>query len=121
MGMRDELQQELSDAFSNDLADAVTEFAGYREGTRGEYDPVLDDYVTTPPLNYTGRGVFSNFDTRLVDGNTILNTDKNLLVLTSEVTEVPKIGDTIDDQYVIHNMSQDPAGATFTLHLRKHG
>ena len=119
--MKDELLQELSGAFDEDLSDAVTEFTGQRDGVQGEFDPIADEYVTAPPTNYTGRGVFSDFDIRLIDEVKVLSTDKRLLVLTSEVTEEPMIGDVIDNQYKIHNKTMDAVGATYRLQLRKDG
>lgn len=118
--MREELLKELSAAFSDELSDAVTDFTGFREGVQGDYDPVSDTYTNQPDLTYTGRGVFSNFDIRLIDEAKVLSTDKQLLVLQSEVTEEPKIGDVIDDQYKVHNKTMDSVGATYRLHLREH-
>lgn len=120
MGMQEDLLNELSQAFDTDLSDAVNEFTGYREGEQGAYDPIADEYTNQPPVNYTGRGVFSNFDIRLIDEAKVLSTDKQLLILQNEVTEEPKIGDLIDDQYRVHNKTMDPVSATYRLHLRQH-
>lgn len=128
MGMRDEIQTGLAEAFDDPdgLADAVRLFTGEREG-EGQYDPVTG--VVSPSLiTYGGRGVFGSYESKEIDGSLILATDEKLLILQNEVfiTEsgvsttdpaVPAIGDIIAGKRVMH-VSRDPAGATFTVQLR---
>jgi hypothetical protein len=129
MGMREEIQTEMAEAFDDPdgLADAVKPVAGVRKVV-GEYDPDLGGApeVTT---TYGGRGVFGSFLAKEIDGSLIQTTDKKLLVLQNElfVSEVgvptavpaaPAIGDVVNGLRVI-NVSSDPAGATWTAQLRK--
>lgn len=128
MGMREEVQAELAEAFDDPdgLADAVRLFTGEREG-EGQYDPVTG--VVSPSLiTYGGRGVFGSYESKEIDGSLILATDEKLLILQNEVfiTEddeatavaaVPAVGDIIAGKRVM-NVSRDPADATFTVQLR---
>lgn len=118
MGLRDDLQADLSDAFDTDLADAVTQFTGARVLGQGPYDPITETRPTITET-YTGRGVFGSFSLRLVDGINILATDIKLTALQSEVTDTPRVDDAINGYRVIGPISQDPAKATWVIQLRK--
>ncbi|MFG6139506.1 hypothetical protein [Halomonas sp. B23F22_10] len=122
MGMRDDLQTDLAEAFDDDLADAVTAFSGSREIV-GEYDPVTGTNAAT--VAYSGRGVLGSFRQEEVDGQHILATDQKLTALQNEVTldeggglAEPQVDDTIAG-LVVKNVGQDPVAATWTLALRK--
>ncbi|AVU77064.1 hypothetical protein [Pseudomonas rhizophila] len=127
MGLRDDLQRDLAEAFDTDLADAVNPVVGVRK-VQGEYDP---DSGTTPETitNYAGRGVFGKYLAKEIDGSLIQATDEKLTILQNELfitllgesTEtlaIPEIGDVIGDKRAM-NVSQDPAKATWTVQLRK--
>jgi hypothetical protein len=129
MGMREELQADLAEAFSDEdgLADAVKPVAGSRKEA-GVYDPGTGK-TTSTTTTYVGRGVFGSYLSKEVDGSMIQTTDEKLLILQNELfvsvagvatsarTE-PKIGDLIGGKRAL-NVSQDPAGATWTVQLRK--
>lgn len=129
MGMREEIQAELAEAFDDPdgLADAVKPVLGVRK-VQGEYNP---GNGTTPEVitNYAGRGVFGSYVSKEIDGSLIQTTDEKLTVLQNELfvtlqgipTEavaVPRIGDIIGGKRAL-NVSQDPAGATWIVQLRK--
>lgn len=127
MGMREEIQADLAEAFDDPdgLADAVKPLIGSRT-EQGEYDP--DNPSGEIVTNYAGRGVFGGYLAREIDGTLIETTDVKLLVLQNELLQVvagevaavvvePKIGDHVSGKRVL-NVSQDPAGATWTLQLR---
>lgn len=116
MGLRDDLQADIAEAFDGDLADAVRSFQGSRE-VAGSYDPVTGTTGTTTET-YSGRGVFSGYSVREVDGQFILATDTRLKALQNEVTDSPTEGDTIDGMEVVR-VQKDPAAATWSLTLRK--
>lgn len=61
MGLRDELQADLAEAFNTDLADAVLAFAGEYMGA-GIRDPISET-TTAQPVIYTGRGCFRDTKT----------------------------------------------------------
>jgi hypothetical protein len=116
MGMREEIQAELAEAFDNDLADAVVPFTGSYQGS-GVYDPV-EETTTAVTVTYTGRGVMDAFKAQAVDGINILATDQLLIALTNETTGAPAAGHTINGFSVI-NVQVDPAGAHYEIQLRK--
>lgn len=113
--MYDDITNEIAEAFNTDLADAVTEFKGVRFA-KGNYDPITgksDDQI----INYSGRGVFGSYAINLIDGDAILATDQKLTVLQAEVTDLPKINDSINGYKVIH-IGRDPANITWIIQLR---
>lgn len=127
MGLRDDLQRDLAEAFDTDLADAVNPVVGVRK-VQGEYDP--DSGSTSETVtNYAGRGVFGKYLAKEIDGSLIQTTDEKLTILQNELfitlagepTEtpaIPVIGDVIGGKRAM-NVSQDPAKATWTVQLRK--
>jgi len=130
MGMREEIQDELAEAFDDPdgLADTVKPVAGSRT-VKGGYDPEIGGTVPVSTIHYAGRGVFGSYLAKEIDGTRIQTEDVKLLVLQSElfeelngvVTEIPaapKIGDQLSG-YRILNVSEDPAQATWTVQLRK--
>lgn len=122
MGLRDDLQADIAAAFDDDLADAVPSFSGFRViGT--EYDPVTETQVEQK-VTFSGRGVFGSYAINIVDGINILLTDTKLTALQNEVVDAngvaftPAIDDIINGLKVI-SVGKDPAGATWTIQLRK--
>jgi len=129
MGMREEIQADLAEAFDDPdgLADAVKPMMGMR-AVAGEYDPVTGFETEGSTLVYAGRGVFGSYSIREIDGSLIETTDEKLLVLQNElfvsvdglptaVAAVPAIGDIIGGKRAL-SISEDPAKATFTIQLR---
>ncbi|MGE8170284.1 hypothetical protein ACQKO7_19025 [Pseudomonas putida] len=130
MGMREEIQADLAEAFDDPdgLADAVKPVAGTRT-VKGDYDPEIGGTAPASTIRYSGRGVFGSYLAKEIDGSRIQTEDVKLLVLQNElfeeqaglVTEAPaspKIGDQISG-YRTLNVSEDPAQATWTIQLRK--
>lgn len=130
MGMREEIQAEMAEAFDDPdgLADAVQPVSGMRK-VSGEYDPDLGGETPETTVTYMGRGVLGSYLSKEIDGSLIQTTDKKLLVLQNElfvseggvptaVLAAPVIGDTINGLRVM-NVSADPAGATWTAQMRK--
>ncbi|WP_070414900.1 hypothetical protein [Pseudomonas lundensis] len=127
MGLQDKLQTKMAKAFDGKLADAVRAVSGARV-VAGEYDPITGSDTGGSTLNYSGRGVFSSYLAREIDGSLIQTTDEKLLVLQNELfvlldgaqtaeIAAPAIGDIISGKRVL-NVSEDPAMATFTIQLR---
>lgn len=128
MGLRDELQADLAEAFNTDLADAVAAVNGSRS-VPGTYDPEKGGSTPATTLYYAGRGVFGQYKAREIDGTRILASDVRLKALQNELlmTEAgvitgtpaaPAIGDLISGYRVV-NVGQDAAKATWTIQLRK--
>lgn len=127
MGLRDELQADLAQAFNTDLADAVLAFTGEYMGP-GVWDPV-NETTTAQPVTYTGRGVLSRYEDSRIDNVNILVGDLRLTALANEVTDTPDVGhkitasDLMDRSkqvaYLVKSVRSDPASATYRLQLRK--
>lgn len=127
MGLRDELQADLAQAFNTDLADAVLAFTGESMGP-GVWDPV-NESTTAQPVTYTGRGVLSRYEDSRIDNINILVGDLRLTALANEVTDTPDVGhkitapDLMDRTkqavYLVKSVRSDPASATYRLQLRK--
>lgn len=126
MGLRDDIQADLAEAFDDDLADAVQAFTGSYMGS-GVFDPVTET-TTAQPMTYTGRGVFDSYDSRRIDGVNILAGDVLLICLANEVTDKPAVGHQITAEdlltgelavYRIVSPGIDPAKAHYEIQLRK--
>lgn len=130
MGMREEIQADLAEAFDDPdgLADAVRPVEGSRS-IKGGYDPAIGGTVPASTLHYTGRGVYGSYLAKEIDGSRIQTQDVKLLVLQNELFEgqadavtaiaaEPKIGDLISGFRTL-NVSEDPGKATWTVQLRK--
>lgn len=126
MGLRDDIQADLAEAFDDDLADAVVPFTGSYLGP-GVRDPISET-TTAQPVTYTGRGVLDSYDSRRIDGVNILVGDVLLICLANEVTDKPAVGHqvTVEDlltgrqaKYRIISPGIDPAKAHYEIQLRK--
>jgi hypothetical protein len=122
MGLREDLQADIAEAFDDDLADAVTAFTGARTVVTG-YNPVTEEPIKTVE-NYSGRGVFGSYSTDIADGINILLTDTKLTALQNELIDAygaaftPAVDDKINGLKVI-SIGKDPAGASWSIQLRK--
>ena len=123
MGLRDELQADLAEAFDDELSDAVTAFAGTRT-VADDTDSGIDDWMNPPDtpsastLTYSGRGVFTDYSKYELDSDIIDVTDVKLIVLQNEITAEPIADDKINGYSVIR-VSKDPANATYEIQLRQ--
>ena len=126
MGMREEIQADLAEAFDTDLADAVQPFTGEYLGP-GVYDPVTEE-TTAQPVTYTGRGVLDSYDSHRIDNVNIKVGDVMLICLANEVTDKPVVGHKITTMdlmtgqqaaYVVVSPGVDPAMAHYEIQLRK--
>lgn len=130
MGMRDEIQADLAEAFDDPdgLADTVKPVAGSRM-VKGGYNPEIGGTVLASTFHYAGRGVFGSYLAKEIDGTRIQTEDVKLLVLQNELFEgqagavtdapaAPRIGDQVSG-YRALKVSEDPAQATWTIQLRK--
>lgn len=126
MGLRDDIQADLAEAFDDDLADAVSAFTGTYMGP-GEWDPVSET-STAQPVTYTGRGVLDSYDSRRIDNINIKIGDVLLICLANEVTGRPQVGhqiaalDLITEEvvsYRVEGAAMDPAQAHYEIQLRR--
>lgn len=116
MGLRDELQADLAEAFDTDLADAMQPFTG-GVTLPGEWDPVTETGGEPVVISYTGRGVFDSYRVDLIDGESIKAADQLLIALVNEVTGKPEAGHRINGFDVL-NVQIDPVGAHYEIQLR---
>ncbi|ANI33864.1 MULTISPECIES: hypothetical protein [Pseudomonas] len=126
MGLRDDIQADLAEAFDDDLADAVSTFTGTYMGP-GVWDPVSET-TTAQPVTYTGRGVLDSYDSRRIDNINIKVGDVLLICLVNEVSDKPMVGHEItapdlvtgeQAAYRVESVSADPAAAHIEIQMRK--
>lgn len=118
MGLREDIQKDLAEAFDTDLADAVLPFTGGIT-IPGTWDPVTETGGEPIVIAYSGRGVFDGFKMAQVDGVNIRATDQLLIALTNEtIGGTPDIGHKINGFDVV-NVQTDPAIAHYEIQLRK--
>ena len=128
MGMRDDLQAELAEAFDSAdwLGDAVNAFAGSYV-VASEVDPVTEE-STSQTVTYSGRGVLSGYSLSRIDGVNILHGDLKLTALTNEVTDkpaenhvitAPDLVTGIQQAYKVVTVGTDAAKATYSIQLRR--
>lgn len=118
MGLREDIQKDLAEAFDTDLADAVQPFSG-GVTIPGTWDPVTESAGPPVVIAYTGRGVFDAFKMEKVDGVNIRATDQLLIALTNEtIGDTPDIGHKINGFDVV-NVQNNPARAHYEIQLRK--
>ncbi len=121
MGLRDEIQADIAEAFNEDLADAVHSFTCERVISTN-WNPKIntsEDVVE----RYEGRGVlFGSYNQYEILTLGVLATDKKATVLQNEVTKEPKIDDewnTAQGTFRIMHIKQDPISAIWKCQLRK--
>lgn len=121
--MREELQAELAEAFSTDLADAVDTFTCEKPVYSGEFDFETQTYPVVGSESYSGRGVlFGSYLKDLVKPADYQAEDAKAIVLQNEVTQVPQIDDvwvTSKGDFKVVNIGQDPTDSIWTCQLRK--
>ena len=123
MGLRDDIQADLAEAFDEDLADAVTAFTGTRT-VASDTDDGVDDWMNPPgepsasTLTYSGRGVFSDYSKYELDSDIIDVTDVKLICLANEITAEPMADDKING-YKVEVVDKDPTGAAYEIQLRQ--
>lgn len=118
MGLREDIQTDLAEAFDTDLADAVQAFTG-GVTIPGTWDPVTETGGDPVVITYSGRGVFDEFKLERIDGINIRAKDQLLIALTNEtIGDTPDIGHKINGFDVV-NVRQDPAGAHYEIQLRQ--
>ena len=119
MGLREDIQSDIEEAFNTDLADAVTSFT-YRV-VASTFNPSNN---TTSEVNtdYTSRGVFTRFTREIIKDESILATDTKLIILQHEIAVMPEKNNriiTASRTYTIVKVMEDPAHATWVLQCRE--
>jgi hypothetical protein len=127
MGLRDELQADIAEAFNEDLADAVDSFTCTRKILVSS-NPANGNDVYTDFL-YSGRGVlFGSYLKDLVKPIDYRATDSKAVLLQNEVvsSDGELVEPDVNDIWVIEggnyrivSYGKDPAYATWIAQLRK--
>ncbi|MBJ9905357.1 glutamate 5-kinase [Acinetobacter bereziniae] len=122
MGLRDELQVDIAEAFDIDLADAITTFTCSKEIQSGDFDFETQTYPTVTVDQYSGRGVFGSYKRDLVKPIDYQVEDVKATVLQNEVSGVPQIDDVwmiSKGQFKVLNVEKDPSESIWICQLRK--
>ena len=122
MGLYDDIQNDLQEAFDDDLEDA-TRIVKFITITN-VYDPVAMTTVQTEVSVDVRVVVESDFESERVDEPTRWNNYK-LIILDSDrngvVFETDMIIEDDTDRYIIRSTDQDPAKASWTIYARRLG
>lgn len=123
MGLREELQDDIAEAFNTDLEDAVSEFTCTKIIYSGEMDFATQTYPIIGNETYSGRGtLFGSYQKDMVKPVDYQVTDCKATVLQNEVTQVPQISDvwmTVKSEFRVVNIGADPMDAIWKVQLRK--
>ena len=123
MGLREELQADIAEAFSTDLEDAASEFTCTKIIYSGEMDFATQTYPIIGNETYSGRGtLFGSYQKDMVKPVDYQVTDCKATVLQNEVTQVPQISDvwmTVKSEFRVVNTGADPMDAIWKVQLRK--
>ena len=123
MGLREELQADIADAFNTDLKDAVSEFTCTKIIYSGEMDFATQTYPIIGNETYSGRGtLFGSYQKDMVKPVDYQVTDCKATVLQNEVDGVPQINDiwvTVKGEFKVVNIGADPMDAIWKVQLRK--
>lgn len=122
MGLREELQTDIKEAFDEDLSDGVTPVILRKRDQAGTvYDPDTGLSVTSS-VDYSTRGIFSDYSTLERFNTHIAPTDVKFIIIANEISVLPGVKDKLIDgtaEYSVIRFEQDPIKATYTLHVRK--
>ncbi len=118
MGIYADIQADVGDAFDTDLADAV--HAAVLTRKTSVYDPTTGKPVITTETHDT-RCTVEPVSHEAVDGEVTKIGDYTLLILHSELTEIPAIADSVQidgKAYEVNSVTKDSATAAWTLTAR---
>jgi len=122
VGLREDLQTDLKEAFDEDLADGVkTVVLRKRDQSSTVYDPDTG-LSTTPSTDYSTRGIFDEYSTLERFNTQIAPTDVKFIIIANELSIVPGVKDKLIDgtnEYSVIRFEKDPVEATYIIHLRR--
>lgn len=98
MGLRDEIQSELIEAFNDELEDVITEFNLYKMAIStnpSDYNVTTGKTAIVDTSPNVSRGIFSAYPADKIDGVDIRTTDEKLIIIASEIDVSIEIGDKI--------------------------
>lgn len=127
MGLSQELQDEFTEAFDTDFADAVKEIVLVKQNSVYNTDSgknVLSDIPDPLKEGHTRGLISSKFQKEERSGGAIKRGIFNAIIIVSELTLVPVIDDIIEDnltkeRYVIISFNKDPLGVLYNIEMEK--
>jgi hypothetical protein len=121
MGLRDELQADIAEAFDTDLADAITTFTCSKEIQSGDFNFEAQTYPNVTVEQYSGHGVFGSYKRDLVKPIDYQVEDVKATVLQNEVNQEPQIDDVwvAGSQFKVLSVGKDPSGSIWVCQLRR--
>ena len=123
MGIKEELQSELAEAFDGDLSDAVSDGVFY--SIEYSNDTTMGS-VTPSETTYDTRGVVTYYLAEEIarSGGSLQTGDAKIVIIQSELDAIPAIGDEMvigTAYYKIFNVKPDPTNSIWTLQMRRSG
>lgn len=118
MGLRATIAAAAASAFGavGDLPVTVT-----LTRTANTYDATTGA-AATAATTYSTSAILTSFALKEADGIVVLSEDKKAIIRQSSLSVTPRVTDTLIDAagkvHQVVNVRQDPAGATWTLHIR---
>ena len=127
MGLREDIQLAVLEAFDGDLSDVVTVFDLVKI-TQGAYNPVLGERVETETKTFT-KGVFASFGTNEIDETNIKSTDEKIIVNGKNLSIDPDPDDRVQlangSEFIVITVRKIMGGDTepviYILQVRKNG
>jgi len=119
MGLTDQIDADVKNAFDGDLSDAVKEVALIRATVN--YDPNTGINTAVNDVHDT-RAVVEPVNDTQIDGEVVRIGDVSFLILKSEIDIVPILDDIVDvagDKHLVTSIVSDPADVLYTLVGRK--
>lgn len=120
MGLKDDIQTAVDDAFQTSLGDLV-ENVTYQNAGVPTYDPATGT-TNRAEASFTVLGVFVEFQTKDIDGEVVKPKDKQFLFAAKPVSFVPTVNDRIvqadGTSWEVFMLKDDPAGAHYNCFVR---
>jgi hypothetical protein len=83
-----------------------------REKAGGTYDTETRTIAGATALTWTAKGVFVSYTEVEVDGTSVLQDDRKLLLRASPMTNTPQPGDIVDDTVKVLTVRKMQVGST---------
>lgn len=83
-----------------------------REKAGGTYNPATRTVTGGTPLSWTAKGVFVSYTEVEVDGTSVLQDDRKLLLRATPMDNAPQPGDIVDDTVKVLTVRKMQSGST---------
>ncbi len=130
MGLRNDLTNDLVEAFNTDLADAIWPFTLFKGETH--YDPNTGNIILGETTSGSWRGVLSKLRKRYIEDEPPIPVDTQIVCLAFEAPFPPDVNDVVivpqptatigqtsaaqrDNCFIVQRVDIDPAFSVYTL------